>query len=301
MSKTQNIVEIDTDERIERAVASIFENRLPVFFPIKKLHQTRIEKIFLENNNEVEIEIPQGVLCIKHRLLTQNHKTFLEALLSYPKRINEDGQIYVRFKIYDLLKRKLKKRNPTDYRTARKYIMELEGIAFSIKPAGTDLELSFRLIDRYVIDNETGEYEVYFHWSLSQVWKKEHLLSYRKFLPIIENANSLVSQAIVRYLLTFSNLRIGVITLCEKLAFDTVLERAGFYKKAQEIRDSFNPENPKNDLPMYHALGLSYDEETDTISIQRPREVFFDAYRAEGKGAVETGLYDKLIEISQKS
>jgi len=265
------------DKRIANAISSIFENRLPIFLPIKKLHQSRIQKIFEKNNNAVFFETDFGKIEARARLVTQAHKTYLEAILSYKKQLLTDGSFYVEFMIYDLLSKKLKKTNPTDYETFKKYLKELKDFNVVIHTKNSNREIGFSFIDDFVIDNETGAYKVKFTRLFSTIWLNETLISYKSNSKINEIDNVIV-QSVIRYMMTYDNLQISVKNLAKKLSYDTIFEKRTFYEKIEEIKNSFSIEEIKK---IYDFYGITYDSNFGNIIINRTDEVFLDHFKSE--------------------
>lgn len=259
----------EIDPRLTEAVSSIFENRLPIFLPMKVLSKTKIDKIFKANNNVMFFETEIGGIEIRARLITQIHKSYLEAMLSYQKQMLSDGSFFVEFKIYDLLKNKMKKANATNYEGFKKYLKELSD--FNLIIHTNNKELKFGFIEDFIIDNQTGAYRVKFTRALSAIWLKENLISYKKQSNVINTIDSSVIQNVVRYLITYDNLKISIKNLSHKLSFDKIFSKTEYYEKNDEIRQSFKDENC---LFIYEKYGISYDEERDIIQINRTNEVF---------------------------
>jgi len=262
------ISEDELDERIRRAVSSIFENRLPIFLPIKKLHQTRVKKIFESNDNVIIFETEFGQIEVRNRLVTQKHKALLEAMLSYKKQLLTDNSFFVEFKVYDILKSKLKKKNATDYKTFKKYLKELKDIHILIK-TNDNKEFGFGIIDDYLIDNNTGNYKVKFTSIFSWIWSNETLITYKKHTSVVNQIDNHLVQSIVRYMITFNQLQISVKSLAQNLLFDKIFSKKEFYNKLDEIRDSFSNEEY---LKVYKKYGISFDKEFDNITIEREPE-----------------------------
>lgn len=262
----------EIDPRIARAISSIFENRLPVFLPMKMISKSKIEKIFKENNNVIFFDTDIGSLEVRARLITQMHKSYLEAMLSYQKQMLTDGSFYVEFKIYDLLKNKMKKENPTNYETFKKYLKELKDFNLVIHTK-IGKEFSFSFIEDFIIDNETGMYQVKFTRTLSAIWLNEALISYKKQSNLINTIDSATIQSIVRYLITFDNLQISVKNLAKKLSYDKIFSKTEFYEKLEEIRKSFKSEEC---LTIFDKYGISYDEIHDNLVINRKDEIFIE-------------------------
>lgn len=267
--------ESEIESRLDGAITSILENRLPVFLPIQKLHQSRIEKIFSKNKNVVCFDTEFGRLEMRNRLVTQNHKMYLEAMLSYRKQKLLDGSFSVKFRIHDLLKTKLMKKNPTDYATFKKYFKELKDIhlVFLLE---NGQELGFGFIDDYRIDNNTGEYEVKFTRMLSSVWENENLISYKEVLPHLSQVNVPIVTSVIRYMATFGNSQISVKNLAKKLGLNQVFSRSALFEKLNDIRNSFNPDFEGNELSVYEKFGISYDKNFDNILISRNEEIFVE-------------------------
>lgn len=260
------------DVRIAKAISSIFENRLPIFLPMKKLHQSRIEKIFQQNNNAVFFETPFGKVEARARLITQGHKTYMEAMLSYKKQLLTDGSFFVEFKVHDLLSRKLEKKNPTDYATFEKYLKELADFNVVIHTK-TDKQIGFRFIDEYLIDNETGMYQIKFNRLFSQIWLNETLISYKKERNVLDKIDSFLVQSVIRYMITYDDLHISVKKLSKKLSLDVIFSKSELYAKYKEIKNSFQQEKYQE---TYKKYGIRYDEKTDLIEIKRTDEIFID-------------------------
>ncbi len=257
------------DIRLARAISSIFENRLPIFLPMRKLHQSRIEKIFKQNNNVVFFNTDFGKIEARARLVTQSHKTYMEAMLSYQKQLLTDGSFYVEFKVYDLLSKKLNKTNPTDYDTFKKYLKELKDFNIVIHTK-SNKEIGFSFIDDYIIDNDTGMYQVKFTRLFSTIWLNETLISYKK-ASSLNQIDDFNVQAVIRYMITYNELQISVKSLAKKLNFDMIYSRSELYKKLNEIRESFDKEEHRK---TYKKYGIKYIKEFDNIVIYRTDEVF---------------------------
>lgn len=258
------------DPRIAKAISSIFENRLPIFLPMKKLQQSRLEKIFKKNNNAVIFNTSYGKVEARARLITQAHKTYMEAMLSYQKQMLTDGSFYVEFKIYDLLSKKLKKTNPTDYETFKKYLKELKDFNVVIYTKSNQ-EIGFSFIDDWAVDNETGMLQVKFTRLFSKIWLNETLLSYKKESTLLNQIDDYIVQSVIRYMITYDELQISLKNLSKKLNYDTIYSKSELYRKLNDIRESFNKENHEQ---TYKKYGIRYDKEFDNIIICRSDETF---------------------------
>ena len=257
-------VDKEIDKRLNNAIASVFENRLPVFLPIRKLRQAKITIIFEKNNNEISFATNYGVIKVRNRIITQNHKNYLEAMLMYKKKMLVDESFYTEFTVYDLLANKLHKKNPTDYKTFKKYLKELKDIhiTIEIKDKDKNIEIGFGLVDDYMIDNNTGKYKVKFSRILSKIWQNEHLIKYKTSNILVDKIDIPIVQYVVRYLITYNNLKIKLDKLFEKLNLNKVFSKRDVYNKIQEVKESF-----RKYKEYYEELGILFDEETELISI----------------------------------
>ena len=265
------------DPRIAKAISSIFENRLPIFLPMKKLHQSRIEKIFKQNDNAVFFNTSFGKIEARARLITQAHKTYMEAMLSYQKQMLTDGSFYVEFKIHDLLSKKLKKANPTDYDTFKKYLKELKDFNVVIHTK-SNKEIGFSFIDDWTVDNETGMYQVKFTRLFSAIWLNETHIGYKKDSTILNQIDDYIVQSVIRYMITYDELQISIKNLAKKLNYDTIYSRSELYQKLSDIRESFKKEEHKK---TYKKYGIKYDKEFDNITICRTDETFINHCKTE--------------------
>ncbi len=259
------------DDRLTKAISSIFENRLPIFLPMQKLHQSKINKIFKENDNKLILKTNFGEIECRNRLVTQNHKAYLEAMLSYEKKPLTDNSFYVEFKIYDLLDKKLKKKNPTDYDTFKKYLKELKDLHIVLK--SNNKEFGFSFIDDYAIDNKTGAYKIKFTRIFSYIWMNESLISYKNGTSALNNINDVIVQSVIRYMITYSNIQISVKNLGKKLSYDKIFGIRDLFNKLNHIRQSFKKDNFKK---IYKIYGITYDKDFDNIIINRSKETFIN-------------------------
>jgi|SaaInlStandDraft_4_1057021.scaffolds.fasta_scaffold04716_2 hypothetical protein len=260
------------DQRFQNTVTSIFENRLPIFLPISKLHQSRIKKTFDTNDNVVIFDFNLTQIEVRGRLVTQRHKSLLESMLSYQKHLLTDESFYVKFKIHNLLKTKLNQKNPNDYDTFKKQLKELKDINLVIHI--DDTEIGFGFIDDYIIDKKTGEYKIKFTRVLSQIWMNESLITYKKTNASINQITNMLVQSVIRYMITYNNLQIKISTLLnEKLNFKKIFSKAEQNKKLIELRDSFLNEDYKL---IYQEYGITFDREHDNIVISRSESIFLD-------------------------
>ena len=240
-NKQISISDNSIDPRISKAISSIFENRLPIFLPLQKLHQSRIKKIFEQNDNSVFFETNYGKVEARARLITQSHKTYLESMLSYQKQMLTDGSFFVEFKVYDLLKNKLKKVNPTGYWVFEKYLKELKDFNVVIHTE-TNLQIGFGFVDDFSIDNETGNYRVKFTRLFSKIWLNETLISYKRESALLNQIDDFIVQSVIRYMITFDNLQIKVENLAKNLNYVMIFEKSAYYAKLTEIRTTFSKE-----------------------------------------------------------
>lgn len=263
----------ELDSRLQGAITSIFENRLPIFLPIQKLKKSRIKTIFEENNHSLTFDTEFGKIEVSNRLVTQQHKLYLEAMLSYHKHPLTDGSFYVTFRIYDLLKNKLQKENPTDYATFRKYLKELKGVTLTLHTKN-DKEIDFGFIDEVIIDTKTGEWQVKFTRAMGSIWLNDGLLDYKNSSDLLSQAKYPVVTSVIRYMITYPNLTIGVDTIAQKLGLKIIFAKTAYHAKLNEIRDSFDRDCEDNALFIYDTYGITYNKKFDNIEITRNENVF---------------------------
>ena len=289
--------EEEMEKRLLGAISSIFENRMPFFLCVDRLADSNLLKRFVENNNILELDSPLGKIKIMDRIVTQRHKTYLEAILTYPKQLLTDGSFYVEFKPYDLLRHKLDKKNPTDYNTFKKYFKDLKRVGVAISPA-KGIEFGFGIIDEYTINENTGLFSVKFSRAISNLWQNENLIEYRELLPLFDNIKNPVISAFVRYLITYSGLQISIENLAQKIALNQIFERSTYYKKMKLIRDSFSPDNNNNELELYKQVGISYDPISDNVAIKREKTIF--VHHASGETLTKKIKQKQVVDTSKK-
>lgn len=262
---------IDKNNPLQIAITSIFENRIPVFLPVKQTTHLKLKKE-LDEKGFVVFETSYGLLEIRGTLLTQTHKNLLEAILSYEKYLVEDDSYYVKFKPYDLLKNRLGKKHPNDYSHLNKLLKELASFSMVLKVT-KDIEIGFRFIDDFLIDNRVSGnrkenfYFVKFTRVLSAIWKNETLYNYSKILPVFDKITIPIVQAITKFLLTYDKYEIKVEKLLDifnlRKIFSTEKSRQ---KILSDVRKSFS--NPEI-LFFYKHFGIYYIEKEDKIGINK--------------------------------
>ena len=90
--------------------SSLLENELPIYLPLKRIEQSKINREFNQNNRILEIPSEHfDKVEIRGRLLGQLHKDIMEILLSYQKRFSKSEHSFnVVFTAYNI-KKQLKK------------------------------------------------------------------------------------------------------------------------------------------------------------------------------------------------
>jgi len=120
-------------ENIQRACSSIMENFLPIFLPFNQIRKNNpIYKEFTKNDNRLEIKSAYGIVELRNRLLTQQHKDILEAILKYKKIFikNERAMVVEIDSRYDILK--TMGISTTNYKYLEEKLKELEDFSISI-------------------------------------------------------------------------------------------------------------------------------------------------------------------------
>jgi len=294
---------IEKKNPLQIAITSIFENRIPVFLPVKQVTHLKLKKE-LDEKGVVVFDTPYGILEIRGNLLTQTHKNLLEAILSYEKYEIEDGSFYVKFKPYDLLKNKLGKTHPNDYKHLNKLLKELAAFSMVLK-IGPDIEIGFRLIDDFLIDHRSEEnnskkeyfYFIKFTRILSAVWENETLFNYTKMIPLFDKINIPIVQAVTKFLLTYEKKEFKIQEILKIFNLDKIfLSKKSQNKVLQDIRNSFkNPEI----LFFYKTFGIYYIEEEDLIGIDKSKKIITDQILLEIKR--EKSFTEKIIEKRKKA
>jgi len=293
---------IDKKNPLQVAITSIFENRIPVFLPVKQVTHLKLKKE-LDEKGVVTFDTSYGTLEIRGNLLTQTHKNLLEAILSYEKYEIEDGSFYVKFKPYDLLKNKLGKTHPNDYKHLNKLLKELAAFSMVLK-IGPDIEIGFRLIDDFLIDHRSGKKKIkkeYFYFVkftrvLSAVWENETLFNYTKMIPLFDKISIPIVQAITKFLLTYEKEEFEIQEILKIFNLDKIfLTKKSQKKVLQDIRNSF--QNPEI-LFFYKFFGIYYIEEKDVIGIDKSKKIVPNELLLEIKR--EKSFTEKIIEKRKK-
>jgi len=276
-------------ERFIDTISSILENRLTfIFLPTKNVEKTEIFKKFKENNNEIEFKINDYVtVIISNVLLTQAHKSFLEAMLSYEKYKYEDESFFVRFNLYNLLAYKLNIKNIGGYyELYDKYLKDIAKLKITIKIEYDKYiyEENFSFINEYQVKKEINKktkktknavYRVEFNKNFAKILKNEHLIKYLNNGNIINTITNREIQAIVKYLITFDKLTISLKKLLENLKFNEIFKKRTYYKKIAKIREDLQKDENKKLLEIY---GITYDKEKDNLIIERNKDNIYIKY-----------------------
>ena len=240
-------------------VSSVLENRLPLFWGLnrKSLKSTILYKTFIENGGCIRFKKDNYTLSIYNTLLTQTHKDVLEVLLC----IRNDSLIQS-FNMYDIFKILDKNSKNVDW---------LESIIRDL--TNTNIEITyddnpnhfkiFGIIDELEYERNREEAVVKWNNSFISMYDTGAVLSYSKYLGNISNLNHDITKQVVRWMLTFSNLKISLRSLLvDKLGFTNVVTVRSINRYIIKIKEE--------NLSVF-GITLSSDKDP-IISISREKE-----------------------------
>ena len=235
------------DENIQRACSSIMENYLPIFLPFNKLRKNNpLYKKFIDNGNILRIENKYGVLEIRNRLITQQHKDILETMLSNSKSyISEEQTMFVTIESrYDFLKQI--GMCTTNYKYLEEKIKELEDISISSKYQTTNGKIieeqfgiiaAIKMVEDITKSNHKKIIKVKFTKEFTAFYLDSNLLDYKKHINKIAELPTPFLKSIARYMLIHNKHQINISTFIENLGFDKIFTRNEINRKKKELEE----------------------------------------------------------------
>lgn len=271
-SNNQVITLEKKDENIQRACTSIMENYLPIFLPFNKLRKNNpLYKKFTKNGNKLVIENKYGILEIRNRLITQQHKDILETMLSNSKSyINKEETMFVTIKSrYDFLKQI--GMCPTSYTYLEEKIKELEDISINTKYQTSDnkiIEEQFGIIAAIKMEedktkkNGTKIIKVKFTKEFTAFYLDSNLLDYKKNIAKIAKLPTPFLKSIARYMLIHNKHQINISTFIRNLGFDKIFTQREIDRKKKEL-EKYKEQLKDLDIEVI----LAKDKKSNTIKI----------------------------------
>lgn len=245
IGKAKTIEEIRrSEENLKRATSSFLENSLPIFLPVKNIHLTTASKIFQENNGSLKIKTKFGEIEIRGRILGQNHKDILEMLLSQTKKlVPSDDSISVTFGRYAFLQEL--GRSTGNYKWLEDRIKEIRDFNFAViyydKNNQRVEQGGFGIIDQYRF-NENGTMSVKFKKEFVEFYRRENLLAYGKYVPLISKIKEPFLKAVIREMLKHKNHKILFSTLVENFSFHQIFGKNEITKFRKILGDKNHQE-----------------------------------------------------------
>lgn len=265
-----NIISNNNDFRLS-SNGSELENRSFMFWGFDRgnIKRTALYKEFLKNNKELAFSLGNKVFVIKNELLTQTHKDVLEALIMLCDISSDDEHIVSHSAILNVLDKNSKNVNWLDF-----ILEELGNVNFRFyvkNEKGDNVKANgFKILDTIGIDDESDFIAFTFSRSFLALYEQGKVFNYSKYTPFIANLDHDISKQVVRYLLTYDNLRINIKTLLSsKLGLLNVVTPSTLNRYVLRLKEE--------DLSMF---GIWI--EGDNICISRSKEVgFFDGVGAD--------------------
>jgi hypothetical protein len=220
-------------DNIQKAVSTVFENRLQIFLPLRNVARTKIFQDFKKNNNIMEIKTDWGNVEIRNRLLTQQHKDVLEMLLSERKIFSiAEKKMIVTINRYNFLK-KLGKKPANYYVWLKKILLEIADmmVVAKIEEEDTIYQYTYRIIDKIEIkeNKKIKELKIKFTEDYTRILLSSNLVNYKKYLSDLTTLKSYFLKSLIRYMLTNRS---------HKIFFETYIEKTGLKKivSTEEIK-----------------------------------------------------------------
>lgn len=241
------------EENLQRATSSLLENSLPIFLPIKNIHKTKAQKIFIKNKGSLKVNTSFGLIEIRGRILGQNHKDILETLLCQEKFIiKKDNSIGVNFGRYKFLQDL--GRSTGNYQWLEERIKEIRDFNFAIEYIDTKKERvkygGFGIINKYKFE-ENNSMSIKFTEEFSNFYRKENLLDYKSYVPKISIIKEPFIKALVREMIKHKNYSVYFNNFIDNYNLKDIISRSEIYNfrnilKSQEYKEelykSFNIE-----------------------------------------------------------
>jgi len=264
-----------------QSVSSVIENRMPLFWGFNRnsLKSTILYKSFKKNGNEVSIKKDNYILKIKNNLLTQTHKDILEALLYL-----RNGKAKQSFNMYDIFKVLGKKSPNNDW--LEEIIEELANVKIHITYDNNNFVQMFGIIANLDYERTHGDAHVTWDDAFLSLYNHSAILNYSKYINQISNLNHDITKQVVRWLLSYSSLSIGLENLIvNKLGFANVVQRRAIYRYIEKIKNE--------DLAIF-GIFVS-DDKKPIISISRDKEInFFNGFYLDNISEIKKKKKQKL-------
>jgi len=266
--------------------SSELENRSFLFWGFDRgnIKRTSLYKQFILNNKELAFSFGDKVFIIKNELLTQTHKDVLEALIMLCDISSDNEHVISHSSILNALDK-----NSKNVFWLDGILEELGNVNFRFflkNVKGDNIKANgFKILDTVGIDNESDFIKFSFSRNFLALYEQGKVFNYCKYTPFIANLDHDISKQVVRYLLTYDNLRINIKSLLtEKLGLLNVVSKSVIYKYISFLKEE--------DLTMFGIW-----VEGNNICISRSKEVgFFDGVSGSGvKGAERVVLKQSTL------
>ena len=239
-----------TEENLKKATSSLMELIFPIFLPVKNIHKSTAQKIFNKNNGSLIISSVFGGVEIRGRLLAQNHKDILEALLCQETSlVRRDDSISVNFGRYKFLKEI--GRSTGNYLWLEEKIKQIRdfnfGLIFYRKDGTREVIGGFGIIDTYRFESD-GTMSVKFTKEFADFYRQENLLHYGKYVPKIAKIKEPFLKGIVRYMLQSENWSILFSKIIENYQLKNLVARNEISSYRNLLRDESNRKMLKDDF-----------------------------------------------------
>ena len=280
--------------------SSLLENELPIYLPLKRIKQSKINKRFNENNRILEIPSEHfDKVEIRGRLLGQHHKDIMEILLSYQKRFSKSEHSFnVVFTAYNIKKQLRKNITKQQVIQHLKEITEFRLNTYSTINGKHKIDYNFGFIDSVSLTDDTTikvrftqEYTYFLaktkglHYSdyiediiaidqKAKEWSQELKLKSHKINPDF-------LKAIVRYMINHNgnNSQIKIDNLIEKLNFKNLISAEHLNNYITDLRR----ENVRNYLQEKFGISLTNDDKTLTFQALEDKKKYIVSGKIDNK------------------
>jgi hypothetical protein len=257
---------IKREDNLRRATSSLLENSLPLFLPVRNIHKTKAQKIF-NKYGRLNIKTNFGIVEINGQILGQNHKDILETILCQDKfLVSQDNAIAVNFGRYKFLQSL--GRSTGNYAWLEDRIREIRNFNFAIGYINKNKEQviygGFGIIDKYRFESD-GTMSIKFTKEFSTFYRKENLLQYQEYVPLIAKIKEPFIKALVREMIKHKNYSIYFSTFIDNYNLKEIVGRNEIFEFKKKLKSIEYQEELYNNF----NISIKLDTKDILISIER--------------------------------